>query len=76
MSPGVAFALGIGAGAVGVTLLYVSLAPALAERATYEAVTAGGSELPLPVSFVQGIAGPLSRRVRRIVAGKVAPWVT
>lgn len=76
MSPGVAFAVGAAAGAVGVTLLYVSLAPSLAERATYEAVIAGGNELSPLAPLARGIAAPLSRRVRAIVAERVAPWAT
>ena len=77
MSSGVAFGAGLAVGAIGITLVYVSLAPALAERATYEAIVAGGGALGLPgaSSVFQGLALPVSRRVRAIVAQRVSPWV-
>ena len=75
MSPFAVFALGAIAGAGAATLLYVSLAPTVAERATFEAITAGASSAGIPPAFAQGLAGPISRRVGATVARRVAPWV-
>lgn len=74
MNNGAAFGIGLAVGAIGVTLVYVSLAPSLAERATVEAIIGGAGELSIPAPFVAGISLPLGRRVRRLVASKVAPW--
>jgi hypothetical protein len=74
VNPYVAFGVGVGVGALGVTILYASLAPAVSERVVVEAVTGGATELAIPGMLSQGIALPLGRRVRRLVASKVAPW--
>lgn len=77
MSPNAAFGAGLAVGAIGITFVYISLAPVLAERATYEAIVAGGGALGVPgaSAVFQGLALPVSRRVRAIVAQRVSPWV-
>ncbi len=74
MNPYVAFGVCWGGGALGVTVLYASLAPAVSERVVVEAVTGGAAELSIPGMLSQGIARPLGARVRRLVAMRVAPW--
>lgn len=67
-------AFGFALGAVGVTVLYASLAPSFVERATVQAIEGLIDATPIAGSALRPFTSVVGRQVRIAVARKVAPW--